>query len=83
MTSLYDEARSATGAKTRPSKVDAIFSMLSDEDAADLAKAMLDESVSSRAIARVLTDRGHAVTLNPIHAYRADAAKRKFLEGLL
>jgi hypothetical protein len=60
-----------------------LFDKLSPEDAADLAKAMVDERVSSRAITRVLNQRGISVTLNPVHEFRHNPANRKFLEGLL
>lgn len=56
---------------------------LSAEDASDLAKALLDEDVSSRAIMLALNKRGIRITGNPIRDFRRDPARRKFIEGFL
>ena len=83
MTSLYDEAKQGTRPSATPKKMISVFAGLTKDDARDLARALLDDTISTRSIMLVLNRRGIAITQNPIRTFREDVASRPLIESYL
>lgn len=83
MGSLYDDAKRGTRPSATPKKMVGVFAGLPQDDARDLARALLDDTISTRSIMLVLNRRGIAITQNPIRTFREDPASRPMIESYL
>jgi hypothetical protein len=70
MGELLKAIKDAARPKSKGLKITAILAQLSPSEKRDLEEAAKDPTVSNRAIAEVLTARGHPITQNPIGAWR-------------
>ena len=70
MGDLLKQIKDAARPRSKGLKITAILAKLSPSERRDLEEAAKDPSISNRAIAEVLSARGHAITQNPIGAWR-------------
>ena len=56
-------------------RVGAILTELDDEDRATLQRVLADQSISIRAVARVLTDSGYVVSETSVNRHREHGAR--------